>query len=120
MPDELTMVHVGNTYLEHPMSVNTEPGCLKLLDLMRATDATVANMECTIHDGTDWPAFGGGMGWAGTYMPAPPSMIDELKLLGIDAIYAANNHTPDFGENGILTTVKHRLEEGAFEADLGL
>jgi poly-gamma-glutamate capsule biosynthesis protein CapA/YwtB (metallophosphatase superfamily) len=119
MPDELTMVHVGNTYLEHPMSVNKEPGFLKLLELMRGSDATVANMECTIHDGTDWPAFGGGMGWAGTYMPAPPSMIDELKLLGIDAIYAANNHTPDFGENGILTTVKHLNERGLAFAGIG-
>lgn len=108
----LTMVHLGNTYLEHPMSVHQEPGFKKLNDLLHSASATVANMECTIHDGTDWPAFGAGMGWAGTYMPAPPTMIDELKRLGIKAVYAANNHIADFGEGGILTTIKHLNERG--------
>jgi poly-gamma-glutamate capsule biosynthesis protein CapA/YwtB (metallophosphatase superfamily) len=109
---ELTMVHLGNTYLEHPMSVNKHEGFLRLLDLLRGAGAAVANLECTIHEGEDWPAFGAGMGWAGTYMPAPPSMIDELKSLGINAVYAANNHTPDFGEGGLLTTIKYLKEKG--------
>src|SRR5215216_7470517 len=96
---ELSFVHLGNTYVPHALSKHTEAGFLRLLDLIGSAGAAVANLECTIHDGEDWPAFGGGMGWAGTYMPMPPSMIDELQSVGINAVYAANNHIADFGEN---------------------
>jgi poly-gamma-glutamate synthesis protein (capsule biosynthesis protein) len=78
-----------------------------------------ANMECAIQDGEDWPAFGSGMGWAGTVMGAPPSIIDELKFMGIDAVYAANNHVADFGEPGILTTINYLKRGGMPYAGIG-
>ena len=64
-----------------------------------------------------WPAFGSGMGWAGSYLGAPPTMVDEIKALGFSAVYAANNHVADFGENGILSTMKHLRRGGIPFAD---
>lgn len=120
MADEMTKIaFVGNCYFEHPVSVHKDDGFLKLVDLLRGYSATFANMECTLHDGKDWPAFGGGMGWAGTYMPAPPAMIDEMKFLGIDGVYAANNHVADFGEGGILTTTRFLEERNMPFAGIG-
>jgi poly-gamma-glutamate synthesis protein (capsule biosynthesis protein) len=84
---------------------------LQLVELLKSADLSFANLECGIQDGEDFPALGAGMGWAGTYMGAPPMMIEELKFMGIDAVYAANNHSADFAEAGILTTIRY-LKKG--------
>jgi poly-gamma-glutamate capsule biosynthesis protein CapA/YwtB (metallophosphatase superfamily) len=117
--NEISFVHLGNTYIPKALSSHKGEGFLRVLELLRKSDVAVANLECTIHDGTDWPAFGGGMGWAGTYMPMPPSMIDELKNVGINAVYCANNHTADFGEGGILTAVKYLRQKDMAYSGIG-
>ncbi|MBI2986992.1 MAG: CapA family protein [Deltaproteobacteria bacterium] len=105
---ETHLSFTGNSYIEHRVSVHhRKVGFLKLVELLKGSDLSFANLECAIQDGEDWPAFGSGMGWAGTYMGAPPSMIEELKFMGIKAVYAANNHVADFGELGILTTINY-------------
>ena len=102
------------------MSVHqNKSGFHKLIELLQNSDLSFANMECAIQDGEDWPAFGSGMGWAGTVMGAPPSMIDELKFMGISAVYAANNHVADFGELGILTTIDYLKQGGMPYAGIG-
>jgi poly-gamma-glutamate synthesis protein (capsule biosynthesis protein) len=117
--DEMVLALAGNIYIEHPVSVYRNEGFLNLVALMRSTDAAVANMECAIVDGNEWPSFGSGMGWAGSYLGAPPSMVDEIKALGFGAICAANNHVADFGENGILSTMKHLRHGGIPFAGIG-
>ena len=116
---ELRIIHLGNTYFDNPLSVHKDQGFLDLVDFLHTADVVIANLECTVHDGQDWPAFGGGMGWAGTYMPMDPSMIDELKVLGVNAVYGANNHTADFGERGILTTTKYLKQKGVAFSGIG-
>src|SRR5512145_1755251 len=117
---ETYLSFTGNTYIEHRVSVHhKKEGFSKLIDLLKRSDLSFANMECAIQDGEDWPAFGSGMGWAGTYMGAPPSIIEELKFMGIKAVYAANNHVADFGEAGILTTINYLKRGGMPYAGIG-
>jgi hypothetical protein len=117
---ETHLAFTGNSYIEHRVSVHQrKEGFLKLIDLLRDSDLSFANMECAIQDGEDWPAFGSGMGWAGTYMGAPRYMLEELRFMGVDAVYAANNHVADFGEAGILTTIKHLKQAGMPYAGIG-
>jgi poly-gamma-glutamate capsule biosynthesis protein CapA/YwtB (metallophosphatase superfamily) len=117
---ETHLAFTGNCYLEHRVSVHQKKaGFRRLVELLHNSDLSFANMECAIQDGEDWPAFGSGMGWAGTVMGAPPSMIDELKFMGIKAVYAANNHVADFGETGILTTINHLKRGGMPYAGIG-
>jgi poly-gamma-glutamate synthesis protein (capsule biosynthesis protein) len=116
---EISVVHLGNTYIPHELSSYKSEGFLRVMDLLRNSGVSVANLECTIHDGNDWPAFGGGMGWAGTYMRMPPGMIDELKYAGVNAVYCANNHIADFGEGGILTTIRHLRDKGLAYSGIG-
>src|SRR3954466_11689795 len=103
--DELMLTFQSNQYIEHPMSVYRDPGFLRFCGLLRGADLSFANLECAIVDGDEWPAFGSGMGLTGSYLGAPPQMVDELKFLGFNAVYAANNHAADFGEQGILSTM---------------
>jgi hypothetical protein len=109
---ETHLAFTGNSYLEHRVSVHRrKKSFLQLVELLKSADLSFANLECGIQDGEDFPALGAGMGWAGTYMGAPPMMIEELKFMGIDAVYAANNHSADFAEAGILTTIRY-LKKG--------
>jgi poly-gamma-glutamate synthesis protein (capsule biosynthesis protein) len=117
--DELTLAITGNSYIEHPISQYRDEGFLKYIELLRDADATIANLECAIVEGDEWPAYAGGMGWALSYLGAPPFMVDELKFLGISALAAANNHSADFGEQGILSTIKHLRQAGLPFAGIG-
>jgi poly-gamma-glutamate synthesis protein (capsule biosynthesis protein) len=117
--DGMMLAFLGNTYVEHPVSAYRDEGFLRAIDLLKSADVSLANLEGAIIDGDEWPAFGSGMGWAGTYLGAPPLMVDELKFMGINGLYAANNHVADFGENGILSTIKHLRRGGIPFAGIG-
>ena len=101
------LAFTGNMYFEHPISVYEDEGFRRAGDLLREADLAFSNLECAIGADGLWPAFGGGMGWSGTHMNAPVSMIDDLRFLGVDAVFGANNHTADFGEAGVLATIGH-------------
>lgn len=117
---ETHLAFTGNSYIEHRVSVHrNKDGFRKLIELLKNSDLSFANLECAIQDGEDFPAFGAGMGWAGTYMGAPPMMLDELKFMGISAVYAANNHVADFAEAGILTTIKYLKQASMPYAGIG-
>ncbi len=117
--DEMTLTFNGNVYVEHPVSLYTDEGFLKVVELQRSADVAFANLECSILDGNEWPSYGSGMGWAGSYLGAPPMMVDEMKFLGLNALYAANNQSVDFGELGILSTIKHLQRGGIPFAGIG-
>ncbi len=117
--DEMTLTFNGNVYVEHPVSVYRDEGFLKVVELQRSADDAFSNLECSILDGNEWPSYGSGMGWAGSYLGAPPMMVDEMKFLGVNALYAANNHSVDFGELGILSTIKHLQRGGIPFAGIG-
>jgi poly-gamma-glutamate capsule biosynthesis protein CapA/YwtB (metallophosphatase superfamily) len=118
-PNDMMLTINGNVYVEHAVSVYRHPGFLKVVELQRSADVAFANPECSILDGYEWPSFGSGMGYAGSYLGAPPLMVDEIKWLGISALYAANNHSVDFGEQGILSTIKHLRNGGMPFAGIG-
>jgi len=114
-----TIALTGNTYLAQRVSPLRQERFLRLVDLLRAADVTLTNLECTIPDPEDPPAFVSGQGWAATHMAASPQMIDELKFLGVDMVCDANNHVTDFGEAGLLSTIRHLTKAGMPFAGIG-
>lgn len=112
MQVKTTVALTGNLYLEHPVSGYKAPEFLKFVDYLRDADVTLTNLECAIQDGSDPPAFVSGAVASGTYMGAPPSMIDEMKFLGVDVACAGTNHASDFGDQGILRTIRYLRERG--------
>ena len=117
---ETTLALTGNTYVAQPISGYRNERFLKVVELLRQADATTTNLECAIQDGEDWPAYTAGMGAHATYMAGHPSMLDELKFLGVNTLCAGNNHVADFGENGILTMIGYlKRAEDALCRDRG-
>jgi poly-gamma-glutamate capsule biosynthesis protein CapA/YwtB (metallophosphatase superfamily) len=103
---QTTVGLTGSIYLEHPVSGYRIDRFDKVVSALRACDVTLANFEACIASERDWPAFSAGAVGSGTYMGGTPSTIDEMKYMGIDALYAGSNHVADFGELGILTTIE--------------
>ncbi len=70
--------------------------------LMRSADVTIVNLECAMTSCTDV--------WAGVpkafYFDAPSRAVRSLKDAGIDLVSLANNHTLDFGVEGLLHTTR--------------
>lgn len=104
---DIEIAITGETLLCRKVSVFREPQYLKLVELLRQADVTFTNLECIIQDWQDAPnTFAGGGAPGGTYMVTTPDLLPELKWLGINLMAAANNHSLDFGEAGVLTALK--------------
>src|ERR1700687_78000 len=116
---ESTIALTGNTYLAESVATYTDPGFIRLVELLRGSDIALANLECTIPGAEDPPAFVAGTGWSATYMPGTPAMLDDLKFLGINGLCTANNHISDFGDAGILSTIRHLKAAGLPQAGIG-
>lgn len=74
----------------------------QIADLMRSADITIVNLECAMTSCTDV--------WAGVpkafYFDAPPRAVRALQDAGIDLVSLANNHTLDFGVEGLFHTAR--------------
>jgi poly-gamma-glutamate synthesis protein (capsule biosynthesis protein) len=119
MSTPVRLAVVGDVIMQHPVSACRDPGVLAAVELLRATDATVANLECCIQNLSDFPAYVAGAGRATTFLPAPVSTPQELRWFGIDMVFTANNHSQDFAEAGIMSTLRHLDAAGIPHAGTG-
>ena len=99
---EISIAVLGDAMISRRMRVFREPSFLRLVELVRAADASIANLEFLFHD------YESSWGWShGTYTRSDPRMLEELKWMGIDGVFTANNHAFDFSEGGFLATLEH-------------
>jgi poly-gamma-glutamate synthesis protein (capsule biosynthesis protein) len=76
-----------------------------LVEPIRAADAAVVNLEQNhfrMWEFKGYPAAENG----GNYELAPPEAADDLKWMGFDLYNHANNHTTDYGVEGMVETWK--------------
>jgi poly-gamma-glutamate synthesis protein (capsule biosynthesis protein) len=105
----------GDVMLTRRISVGREPEFTAIRDIIRDADAVFANLESSVRnrdEGT--PGI-----TVGTYMTTPPELLDELKWLGIGIVSCANNHAFDYGEGGVLATIRHLDAAGIAHAGSG-
>ena len=88
--------------ITRPMSVHKEDPFLQLAELFRSSDVGYANLAMLMHNFEHSPGSGGG-----TYTGSDPSNISELEWLGVNLVSTANNHSYDYGENGVITNINH-------------
>jgi len=104
---DISISVVGDAMISRRMSAFREPAFLKLIDLIRSADVSIANLELLFHD------YESSWAWShGTYTRSDPKNLEELKWMGFDAVFTANNHSFDFSEGGFLTTLKYLNELG--------
>jgi poly-gamma-glutamate capsule biosynthesis protein CapA/YwtB (metallophosphatase superfamily) len=114
-PKSFTMALVGDAIITRPLSPYKEPEFLRMLELIRNADVTFANLEMLFHDYEPYPMYESG----GTWMRAEPALAKELAWAGIDIVGMANNHTGDYGADGMRLTRKHIADAGIVGAGTG-
>ena len=77
----------------------------KLNDSLSAADVTFANLETSITPGAK-------VNTGEMMFRADPQTAVQLKDAGIDIVSLANNHTPNYGQKGLLDTFKYLDEQG--------
>lgn len=92
-----------------------DPDFDRMLSVLREADSTVTNLEMLVHDHAGYPAATSG----GTYMRAPPYVLDELARVGVDMCAAATNHTFDYSHGGIEAMIRHFNERELVAAGIG-
>jgi poly-gamma-glutamate capsule biosynthesis protein CapA/YwtB (metallophosphatase superfamily) len=55
----------------------------------------------------------------GINMTIPPAALEDLKWFGVNLVSCANNHAGEYGEGGIMATVKHVETSGIVHAGIG-
>lgn len=88
----------------------------RLLNVLRNADTTAANLEVIVHDYDHYPSPTSG----GTYMRAPPKVLDELAGMGCNLFSAATNHVFDFTYGGIEQTLEELERRDLAAAGLGM
>jgi poly-gamma-glutamate capsule biosynthesis protein CapA/YwtB (metallophosphatase superfamily) len=111
----MTMALTGDAIITRSLSPYKEPEFLGMVELLRSADLAFTNLEVLLHDYEPSPAAQSG----GTYMRSPPAMAQELKWAGIDMVSLANNHTGDYGAEGMRITIRHLDAAGLLHAGAG-
>ena len=103
----LTLVAGGDTMITRQLSVFREPAFLSLVELFRSADVGYANLEMLMHDFEHSPGISGG-----TFTGSDPANLKELQWVGINLVSTANNHSYDYGSDGVLTNIAHLKSAG--------
>lgn len=116
--DGFTFAAVGDLIYLRPMLATLEKTAPAMLKVLREADVTFGNFETTVlHlDSTKAaPAAESG----GTWMLGDPATIADLTKMGFDIVSHANNHTTDWGTEGLAETLQHLKAGGLVAAGSG-
>jgi len=93
---------LGRLVKEKIERVGPEYPLEKIVATMKQADLTLVNLECAITSSE--------RRWLGApkafYFSAPPEAVQTLVGAGVNLVSLANNHTLDYGEEGLLETIR--------------
>jgi poly-gamma-glutamate synthesis protein (capsule biosynthesis protein) len=105
----------GDCMLTRKLSIFDEPAFLALAKIFRDCDAGFGNLETVVRRVDEGlPGI-----TQGTYMQTAPELLADLKWFGINMVCTANNHSFDYGEGGLLATLRHLDGAGIARAGSG-
>ncbi|WP_453965599.1 CapA family protein [Bradyrhizobium elkanii] len=116
--DGFTMVAVGDLILSRPLTKYQHPGFGDIIKILHEADVTFGNMEMNIFDirsfnGSPQAEYGG------AYHISLPEIGPDLKAMGFNIVGRANNHTFDWGVEGMRETSRVLDQSGIVHAGAG-
>jgi poly-gamma-glutamate synthesis protein (capsule biosynthesis protein) len=97
----LTLAAVGDIIATRRLNVFQEEGYLKIREILQDADCTFANLESPIHE-FQFPPWPGKRDIGSCH----PETVEDLKWMGFNALSFANNHTCDWGMEGMAHTLR--------------
>ncbi len=110
-----TFALTGDSLITQRLAVHGEPEFLGLMETIRRADVAFTNLEMLFHDYEGYPAAQSG----GTYVRAHPSILQDLVWAGFDMVSLANNHSVDYGIEGLLVNLEWVRKSGLAHAGVG-
>ena len=98
-----TFVATGDAFITRHLSDKKYSGFEQVRELIARHDFRFCNLEMTFHRQEGYPAASSGGTWAMT----DPDMLDDVAAYGFNVYNTANNHSGDFGQEGVLATARH-------------
>ena len=102
----MTFIAPGDAFVTQRIPAEGYEGFEALRDIIRAHDVSFSNLEMTFHNSEGTPAAVSG----GTWAMADPRCLDDMRSYGFNLFTTANNHTGDYGEGGVMATIRHLRE----------
>ena len=94
-------VMLGRSVMSKSLKIkNPDYPFMNVADLLRGADIVFSNLESPIIDGCLYSD-------SGFKFCSDPKMIDGLKYAGVDIVNLANNHTLNYGKEGLAQTKKY-------------
>lgn len=117
MPEQITLAAVGDCILTRKISAIHDKQFAALRALLQHADCSWGNCEIVFADiDKVYPS----PKELDPHMLCPPWGVEELKWLGIDFMGTANNHTMDWGYEGLQSTLSGLGRVGIASAGSGL
>ncbi|MCK1581834.1 CapA family protein [Bradyrhizobium sp. 168] len=116
--DGFTMVAVGDLIVTRPLTKGRDLGFGTVVELLRDADVTFGNMETNLFDirsfsGSPQAEYGG------AYHISLPELGPDLKLMGFNLLSRANNHSFDWGVEGMRETSRVLDQNGIIHSGVG-
>ena len=118
VPAGFTLAAVGDLIITDAIHARLRRTAPELLALLQNADATFGNFEGTA---IDLQKFGGHPSAlaGGSWLISTPAVAPDLKLMGFNLISRANNHTTDWGVEGMRYTDRLFEQAGMVHAGTG-
>ena len=96
-----TVVSVGDVMLGRPQAANPDPEFQKVVAMIRAAGVAIGNQEGEAFDTSVLTHGSTGPGG----LIASPAMAADYRAMGFDMMSVANNHSVDWGVDGLLESM---------------
>ncbi len=102
----LKVIATGDMFITRRIPREGYEGFEQIRDCIMEHDVKFSNLEMTFHRQEGYPAAVSG----GTWAMMEPEALDDIKRFGFNLYNTANNHSGDYGQEGILATIRHLQE----------
>lgn len=116
MNSEIKIAATGDSILTRPISIYKEEEYLSILKVIRDADVGFTNFEVVTVDYREgYP----GAEYGGSYLVVEPSIAKEFKWAGFNMVSRANNHSVDWGDEGLFASSRALDDIGIVHAGVG-
>jgi poly-gamma-glutamate synthesis protein (capsule biosynthesis protein) len=118
--DGFTLAAVGDLIISRPLTptIPNDPGFAAVVKILQGADTAFGNFETAVVDparvvGHPYPGAGD------VALVAEPAAAKDLARMGFDVVSRANNHSMDWGVEGMRETTRVLDEAGLVHAGVG-
>ncbi|HUG15546.1 MAG TPA: CapA family protein [Thermomicrobiales bacterium] len=112
---EVSVILSGDALITRPFRASSDPGMRGLVELVRSADVRFTNLEMLINRYRGTPVVEAG----GLHLSASPQVAEDLLWAGFNLFANANNHSLDFGTDGLLAHMAEMDRLGMAYAGVG-